>query len=203
MNIMFDIFPYVGQVMLFAVLLTVTMDRFVTNTRLRIGFVFVLLALGLFIPVYGLSITQWLRSVEGDLSVLSLVIFVNILAQRLFNFTLVEPASRNKLLLGVVLIGLVFYPLALGVSAFDPYRLGYSPVLMSVLLCLISVVAWYKSLPALAIILLLPLVAFNMHMLESTNLWDYLLDPILLIYAVVQSTLSSQFSGFKLGGGSA
>lgn len=190
MSSMLNMLPYVGQVLLLAVLITVMLGRFVKDSRQRMSIVAVLLALGLFLPVYGLSIAQWLRSVVGDLSVLTLVIFLNILAQRLFNHKLLAPATRNNLLLGVALVGVVFYPLALGVSVFDPYPLGYSPLLMSALLCLFSVVAWMKSKRDLAIILLLPLIAYNLHLLESANLWDYLLDPVLLIYALVQCLIA-------------
>lgn len=188
-----NILPYVGQVLLVSVLITVMPGKLVKDSRQRMGMVAALLALGLFLPVYGLSIAQWLRSVVGDLSVLTLVVFLNILAQRLFNHNLLAPATRSNLLLGVVLVGAVFYPLALGVSAFDPYRLGYAPVLLPVLLCLASIVAWVKARRDLAIILLLPLIAFNLHLLESTNLWDYLLDPVLLIYALVQGLLNLNF----------
>lgn len=187
MSAMLNVLPYVGQVLLLALLLTVMLGRFVTDFRMRLGLVAVLLVLGLFLPVSGLTIAQWLRSVVGDLSVLTLVILSNILAQRLFGFNLVQTNSKKLLLLSVVAVGVVFYPLALGVSAFDPYHLGYAPVLMSALLCLASIIAWLSAKRDLAIILLLPLIACNLHLLESSNLWDYLLDPILFIYAFVQS----------------
>jgi len=201
MSTMLNILPFVGQVLLLAVLLTVLLGRFAKDSRQRMVVVAVLLAPGLFLPIYGVSIAQWLRSALGDLSVLTLVIFVNILMQRLFNHKLLAPAARNSLLLGVALVGVVFYPLALGVSAFDPYQLGYSPLFISVLLCIASIIAWLRTMRGLAIILLLPLLAFNLHMLESYNLWDYLLDPILLIYALVQGLLNSRFVRSKKMGG--
>ena len=193
MSMMQNIFPFVGQVLLMAVLLALLLGRLVKLSRQRMLIVAVLLVAGLLLPVYGLSIAQWLRSALGDLSILTLVVFSNILMQRLFNYRLLAPATRNTLLLGVALVGVVFYPLALGVSAFDPYRLGYAAVLMSVLLCLASIIAWLGTMRGLAIILLLPLLAFNLHLLESYNLWDYLLDPILLIYALLQGLLNSRF----------
>jgi hypothetical protein len=199
MNGMYGVLPYAGQVLLLAVLVTLISGRFVNDSRRRLGLVAVLLALGLFLPVSGSTIAQWLRSVTGDLSVLTLVIFSNILAQRLFHFNLVEANSKKLLLLSVAVVGVVFYPLALGVSAFDPYHLGYAPVLLSALLCLASVIAWLSAKRDLAIILLLPLLGYNLHLLESSNLWDYLLDPILWVYASVQSMGGIKFFSFKKG----
>lgn len=189
--------PYVGQVLLVAVLATVMLGRYVKDSRQRLGVVAALTALCLFLPVSGLTISQWLRSALGDLSVLSLLIFINIIAQRLFSFEMVNPVPKNRMLLGVVLVGLVFYPLALGVSSYDPYQLGYSPTLMALLLAMVSIVAWFKSGRDLAIILLLPLLAYNLKLLESTNLWDYLLDPVLMGYALVQCLPNSQLFLFK------
>lgn len=193
MSMMPNILPFVGQVLLLTVLLTVLLGRFVKDSRQRMVVVAVLLVPGLFLPIHGLSIAQWLRSALGDFSILTLVVFSNVLAQRLFNYRLLAPITRHTLLLGVALVGVVFYPLALGVSAFDPYQSGYSPLFMSVLLCLASIIAWLRTMRGMATILLLPLLAYNLHLLESYNLWDYLLDPILLLYALVQGLLNSRF----------
>ena len=185
--------PYLGQVLLLAVMFTLITARFAKNSRQHLSIVAVLLVTGLFLPLNGLSFAQWLRSVTGDLSVLTLIIFANILAQRLFEHRLLEPATRSRLLKAIALAGAVFYPLALGVSAFDPYRLGYSPLFLSALLCLVSIIAWLRSERGIAVILLLPLIAFNLNLFESANLWDYLLDPILLVYALVQIVAGSKF----------
>jgi hypothetical protein len=193
MSMVQHVFAFLGQVLLLAVLVSVLFGRFVHEVRKRRIVVLVLLALGLFVPVHGLSISQWLRSALGELSLLTWLVFANILAQRLFDFSLLQPASRNSLLLGVILVSVVFYPMALGVSQADPYYYGYAPTGMALLLCMVSLLAWIKSRRDLAIILLLPLLGFNVHLLESANLWDYLLDPVLCIYAVVQSLLNLKF----------
>lgn len=197
MNMTFNFFPYLGQILLLAVLVSLMLGKYVKDSRQRLGVVAGFTALCIFLPVFGLSIAQWLRSVLGDFSVLTLAIFINIIAQRMFNFDLLNPISKKRMLLGVVLVGLVFYPLALGVSVYDPYQLGYSPVLMPVILVMFSIIAWFKSMRDLAVILLFPLLAYNLKMLESTNLWDYLIDPVLMGYALVQCLLSRKFFIFK------
>lgn len=200
MNMLHSVLPLAGQVLLLAVLITLMLGRWIKAVRIRSGVIAALLLIGLFVPVYGLSVSQWLRSVVGDLSVLTSIIFLNILTQRLLNFSLVRPSSRSNLLLGVVLVGVVFYPLAMGVSAYDPYQLGYSPLFLTALLIVFSLMAWSASKRDLAIILLLPLLAYNLHLLESVNLWDYLLDPVLLMYALVQSLVALKyFRNTKIG----
>lgn len=193
MSVVDNILPLLSQVLLLIVLIVLVPGQWIKAIRIRRAAIALLLLLGLFVPVNGLSVAQWLRSIVGDLSVLMLVVLLNILLQRLLNFSLLGASSRKLLLMCVAMIGVVFYPLALGLSAYDPYQLGYTPVLLSVLLVSLSLILWVVRHRDLAVILLLPLLAYNLHLLESTNLWDYLLDPVLLIYALVQT-----LAGFKL-----
>lgn len=200
MNMMAQIFIAAGQVLLVAVPLTLLVSRFVQDMRKRRIAVFVVLVLCMLVPVNGLTVAQWLRSVMGDLSVITFVILLNILLSRLIFINIINKLDFNVLLSDIVLVGVVFYPLALGLGTLDPYRFGYAPVGMSVLLALLSAASWLRGLRGLAVVLVLPLLAFNLHLLESANLWDYLLDPVLMIYAVVQSAAyirSSRF--FKQG----
>lgn len=186
MSIIDNALPFLGQVVLVALLLCVALGSLNNVERKRRHLFFILLAIGLFLPVYGLTFAEWLRSVIGDLSILTLIIFSDSLLRRLFKRSFLDLSSRNTLLLGVGILGLVFYPLALGLGSFDPYQLGFTPLILPLVLGLISVYAWFAGKRIIAIILLLPLIAFNLRLLESVNLWDYLMDPILLIYALIQ-----------------
>ena len=198
MSMVQQILPIMGQVALLAVLLAMPAEKLVKDAHKRKLIVAVLLVLCLFVPLNGLSISQWLRSALGDLSVLTLAIFANIALQRLFNVHLVSAEARQNLLRVIALVGVLFYPLALGLGPVDPYAFGYAPVWMTVLLVLASGMGWISGRRDLAVILLLPVVAFNLQLLESNNLWDYLLDPILLAYALVQILKSRNFGCFKL-----
>jgi len=187
MNSMEYLFSLAGQLLLAGVLITLLLGKFVqAPEKLRAG-VAVLLVVLMLIPVNGLSVAQWLRSVTGDLSVLMLVVLSNILVQRLFAFKLLDDSSRLLLLLGIILAGTLLYPFALGLGAVDSYHFGYAPVAMSVMLALLSIVCWYAGKRDLAVVLLLPLLAFNLQLLETSNLWDYVLDPVLFVYALIQT----------------
>jgi hypothetical protein len=196
MSILDNVWPSIGIALLLAVLLTVMAGRFIKEDRNRLVVVALLLLMGMLIPLNGLTSGQWLRSVVGDLSVLSWVVFFGILSRRLFSYDFIKPNAQQSLLLGIVLVGVVFYPLALGISRFDPYQLGYQSLIIPVLLCILSIAAWLAAQRILAIILLLPLLAFNLYLFESNNLWDYLMDPVLFVYALVQVIRTHVWSRF-------
>jgi hypothetical protein len=187
MILLHSLLPWLGQFLMMAILFSMLVQKLATHQPYRFGLIFILLALGFFIPLGGSTLAQWLRSVVGDLSVLTLVIFADILCRRLWNLTLLDTRSRKSLLLVAGLLGVVFYPLALGYGPVDTYRVGYAPLMMVYMLGLTSVIVWIRHARMFAVILLLPLLAYNLHLLESDNLWNYLLDPLLVIYALVQS----------------
>jgi hypothetical protein len=186
MSAMFSVLPWLSQLLLMAALFALLLGRWVVQPLARNVLLVILLVLGFTVPLAGSTLAQWLRSVLGDLSVFTLVLLADIAARRWWNHTLLAPATRKTLLLGAAVIGVVFYPLALGVGPLDPYRLGFAPTLLVAALCLGSISAWLMRARGLAVILLLPLLAYNLHLLEADNLWNYLLDPVLVVYALVQ-----------------
>lgn len=186
MNELQMLLPWLSQLLLLTVLCAVLLGRWVMQPLARNVLLVGVLVLGFSLPLAGSTPAQWLRSLLGDLSVVTLVLLADIAARRWWNRTLLAASTRRVLLWGAAVVGVMFYPLALGVGPLDPYRLGFAPALLVGVFCLASLSAWLLRARGLAVILLLPLLAYNLHLLESDNLWNYLLDPVLVIYALVQ-----------------
>ena len=108
---------------------------------------------------------------------------INLAALRRPGITVRTPIDR-VIAMTLVVVSLILYPTALGFSPFDLYAFGYSPVALPiVLVCLFGVCVWFeKWLPAL--MLVAAYATWYFHCLDSDNLWDYLLDPVIVIYAV-------------------
>jgi len=131
------------------------------------------LGLGMQLPV-----AAYVRAVTGDLSVvLTLLLWSSVL--------LPSRPVPIAFKLAIVLVSLIFYPLALGLGMIDPYAWGYSSlglfigVLVLALVC--GLAGWTKGVWIIA----LAVLAWAGHCYESTNLWDYVLDPLLAIWAVI------------------
>jgi len=138
--------------------------------------------LALLVPVGGLLLAGYIRGVMGDLSIVSMVLLGAFVSDRLVDRPLLSQSSRSALRVGAVAGALVLYPLALGLGNFDPYRLGYRPLWLLAPLVLAVVLAW-RSHRGCAVAILVGVTAFNLNLLESSNLWDYLLDVWLVIGA--------------------
>jgi hypothetical protein len=149
-----------------------------------------------------LPIVAYVRGISSDLSISLVAIACLGMYQRLSGARLVD--GRERTLVNMVFAaGAVFlYPLALGLGDWDAYRLGWgSPGLWAVLL-LLCLACWSKGFRLLPMLVGLSLLAWAAGALESTNLWDYLIDPWLAVAAIFQCLRSAVVWGLArlLGG---
>lgn len=82
----------------------------------------------------------------------------------------------------VVGIAALFYPTALGWGGFDPYALGYQPLPLLAALLPLGIILWWKRLDTWLLILAASLAAYAGGLFA--NLWDALLDPLLVLLAL-------------------
>ena len=137
------------------------------------------------IPLGALPLAGYLRGAIGDLSIPSLLLLANFIARDVWR----APAGKTSLLALIALAALLFYPLALGVGSFDPYRLGYGhDGLLAALLLLALAAAWLRVY-WVAVAVALAVLAWSAGWYESPNLWDYLMDPLVATYSVVTTLM--------------
>lgn len=143
-----------------------------------------------------LPLVAYVRGISSDLSISLVSLACLGMYQRLSGDRLTD--NRECMLVSVVLaVGALFlYPLALGWGDWDAYRLGWgSPVLWAALLAL-SLACWVRGFRLLPVLIALALLAWAAGALESTNLWDYLIDPWLAVAAIYQCVKSVVGWGF-------
>jgi hypothetical protein len=89
-----------------------------------------------------------------------------------------------KIIAWIALVAIVFYPLALGVGMLDPYAWGYGSIGLLAAVIATALIAWLMGSNRIAIILALAVLAWAAGWHESANLWDYILDPFLGLWAI-------------------
>jgi hypothetical protein len=94
-----------------------------------------------------------------------------------------KPKSFFLLMLLVLTVGLLLYPFSLGFTYFDPYAFGYSSKTFLAFFFAAALTAWYFNLYFLVMIIVLDVSAYLMGIYESNNIWDYLIDPVLTLFA--------------------
>lgn len=126
---------------------------------------------------------RYLASVTGVPSITSIVLLLDLAlgrAGRPLFFT-----SERRLLLGFVAItAIVLYPSALGLMTVDVYGLGFSAA-APLLIAALGIAAALRGETRLALLALTILIALDLQLLPSVNAFDYVVDPLVGIVAVV------------------
>ena len=165
----------------FMLLLPGMADMTKPRLALLLAAVFVLML----IPFGGMPLAAYVRGVTGDLSITTLaLLWCALLQPGLKQLSQQNKQSRHTLLILIALAALALYPMALGVGTFDPYRLGYSNPLFVAALLLIAVTTWFRRFYLVALCITLATLSWAIGWYESDNIWDYLLDPFVAIYAL-------------------
>lgn len=125
-----------------------------------------------------LPLAAYVRGVTGELSVVTMLLL----------WSSVIPSNQKTPLgfkVSLAIIAMTFYPLALGLGMLDPYAWGYGSIGLLIAIILFAIICglagWIKGVWIISF----AMIAWAAHWHESANLWDYLLDPFLAIWALI------------------
>ena len=133
-----------------------------------------------------LPLLAYIRGISSDLSMTLVALACLGLYQRLFDVPAIARQEMMALNGVVAVAAVVLYPTALGWGDWDAYRLGWGSLSLWGTLLTLSLVCWFNGLQLLPMLVGLALLAWSAGVMESTNLWDYLVDPWLAIAALFQ-----------------
>jgi hypothetical protein len=140
------------------------------------------------LPIGGLSVGRWLVGLYPNPSIPLTALLLSWVLKNTFQLNLLDMRAIQTCRLFSLLAGVILYPMALGAGAFDPYCAGWHFSWLFVLLLIITVVLLFLR-NRFSVVLLATILAYNLHLFESNNLWDYLVDPILVLAAIVGLTV--------------
>jgi hypothetical protein len=187
MNTIQTLLPLLTSALLMASLVLAIAHRWLSKPTYR--FILIVAAFGLsLIQINDLSIAHYLAGLFGNLSITSVVLLGSYLVYRCTGNT-VHPTITSDLLrinLIIAITALIFYPSALGAINQDLYAEGYYPVVLGPIMFAVFTLAIVRNWYYLAAIIGVVFAAYGLGVLESDNLWDYLMDPLLSIYCLIR-----------------
>ena len=143
------------------------------------------ITLSVLLPLSDYPGWYYVRSIFGDCSISALFFYVAIILQQNFSWQLYQENELLLLRRLVLVAALLLYPFALGLTQFDSYSPGFTGTWLLAVLLLITLFCWYRKYHFLALTLTAAVTAWSLQLLESRNLWDYLIDPALLLIMVL------------------
>ena len=143
-----------------------------------------LLAVAMLLP-WPWGVAHWLPAYLGQFSVVTVLLALDRLGRWFGPGGWLQDREVRKLAWLLPAVAVWFFPLSLGVTALDPYALGFGDFRLSTALLLLGLYFWIGRDYGLCLLLVAAQVAWRLELLPSDNLWDYLLDPWLVIWSLV------------------
>ena len=177
------ILPHIGAALVAACLGLALIRRF-TNAKVHLVIAFIASFTLTLLPLREFPASHYLRVLTGDLCILSFVWLTAGTIQTLLNGERIRSKQDRFTAIAALVISLFLYPSALGLSPLDTYSFGYSPVYLGPFIFFLFVLAVWLNYWIMASSAVLALAAYHFGLMESNNLWDYLIDPVILIYSL-------------------
>ena len=172
---------------LFVTLVIVIVISWSTLSKFQKGWqklaVLVLSALIALLPVHGLSLADYLLSLNPNFSIGSLALVMVLLWPKLMGKSLLSDGQLFTFCLWNVVISLVLFSSYLGLLSYDLYALGYNFSLWFIFMALITLITvWFFN--PLSVIFIAYIMAFNLRLLPSPNFFDYITDGFLFLMSL-------------------
>lgn len=148
------------------------------------------------VPIKGLVIGSYIFSLTSYLSIstvllLSAHVVFTCLGSRAMLFQAGWQSSRQwqPVTVFFVVSGFLLYPLAGGLTMIDSYRFGFESSPQSIVLPLYlmswAIICVLRGWYLLLLLIVCAVLGYYLKMLPSLNLWDYVLDPLVVIYSLI------------------
>jgi hypothetical protein len=136
------------------------------------------------VPIKGLPVARWLLSVNANFSIPLTAVLFSWVWERAWHRQVLDGKGYRACWIFGLIAGLGLYPMALGWGPFDPYSLGWEFSILFVLLMAATILLLLYG-NRFGIVLLVAVFAYNLGLLESRNLWDYVVDPFYALASLV------------------
>jgi len=137
------------------------------------------------VPVGTVSGLTFLYSVVGPLSLATIIGCAVYIGSQL---RLIPAPARHNLLFATIVVavlGLVLYPASMGLLRWEPYRLGFHGAWLPAALIAVAAVAAAMRSTIVPLWIAASAAAWQSNLFVSTNLWDYVIDPVVWIASLV------------------
>ena len=158
---------------------------------IKLSMIIIITVLVCFVSLFeGHSLLFIVRGITGGASITTLLVLA-VIACNLFFKTKFIIFTRTSAIV-VLVAGILLYTSSLGLIPFDIYDYGFMPNKYFLLILLLVLLFIARTNKVLAVIMLLAIFAYYFKLQLSVNIWDYLLNPLFILFVFRPYTLSDR-----------
>lgn len=135
------------------------------------------------LPIGGLPVGGWFAGFVPGLSLPTLALLVNGINRHAGGPDWLPSTQRSTVFIIAMLAGFALFPSALGWGHFDVYTLGWNFSSLTIAVGVLTIWLIWRG-HRFSLVLVAALLAWQLGLTESRNLWDYLVDPVLFLLSV-------------------
>lgn len=148
-----------------------------------------LIALGIplvliLLPVKHVPAARFLTGLNANFSITLGAILLDSFLWEIERIRLLDRRALRTIGLGGLFLGFCLYPCSMNLVPFDLYRFGWGSVSLLGPILLLTILLVLRGNQA-GFVLAASVAAYALKLLESENLWDYLLDPFVMCFCLI------------------
>jgi hypothetical protein len=151
--------------------------------KLIVLFVPVILVL---LPVKQVPMARFLAGFSADFSITLAALLFGFLLWLIEGIRLFDRRALRTVSISGLVLGLCLYICSMNLAPFDLYRFGWGSIYLIAPLFIVTIWLILAGNRA-GFILAAAVAAYGLRLLESDNLWDYLVDPFLVGWCLIAS----------------
>jgi hypothetical protein len=138
------------------------------------------------LPFKQVPLARLVTGLNANFSITLTALLFALLLREIQGIHLFDRRALRTISLSGLVVGLCLYPCSMNLVPFDLYRFGWGSVFLLAPLFLLTIFLILTGNRA-GFVLAASVAAYALRLLESDNLWDYLVDPFLISWCLITS----------------
>jgi hypothetical protein len=138
------------------------------------------------LPVKQVPLARFVAGFNANFSITLSALLLYFLLRQIQGIRLFDRRALRTISMSGLVVGLCLYPCSMNLAPFDLYRFGWGSVFLLAPLFVLTIWLILRGNRA-GFVLAAAVAAYGLKLLESDNLWDYLVDPFLVVWCLIAS----------------
>jgi hypothetical protein len=138
------------------------------------------------LPVEQMPVARFVAGFNANFSITLSALLLGFLLRQIQGIRLFDRRALRTISISGLVLGLCLYACSMNLAPLDLYRFGWGSIYLLAPLFLLTICLILGGNRA-GFVLAAAVAAYGLKLLESDNLWDYLVDPFVISWCLITS----------------